>query len=134
MKTTLKRLTMMLLVAALALLLFAMTGCSNVATFAGGTAVETEQEEPEQLEDETLPEEAEQYDEEALIDSEELLATADQQEEDVMEYVLNTNTKKFHYPTCRSVSQMKDKNKQIEETTRDDLIARGYDPCGNCNP
>lgn len=49
-------------------------------------------------------------------------------------YVLNTNTLKFHYPDCRSVKQMKDKNKLTEETTREDLISRGYDPCGNCNP
>ena len=49
-------------------------------------------------------------------------------------YVLNTNTMRFHYPDCRSVKQMKDKNKLIEETTREDLIERGYDPCGNCNP
>lgn len=27
-------------------------------------------------------------------------------------YVLNTNTKKFHIPTCRSVKQMKDKKKK----------------------
>lgn len=27
-------------------------------------------------------------------------------------YILNTNTKKFHYPTCNSVVQMKESNKQ----------------------
>ena len=27
-------------------------------------------------------------------------------------YVLNTNTKKFHRPSCSSVSQMKEKNRQ----------------------
>ena len=26
------------------------------------------------------------------------------------------------------------KNKLIEETTREALIERGYDPCGNCHP
>lgn len=50
------------------------------------------------------------------------------------EYVLNTNTMKFHYPDCRSVKQMNDKNRQDVEATRDELIARGYEPCGNCNP
>ena len=50
------------------------------------------------------------------------------------EYVLNTNTMKFHYPECRSVKQMNDKNRQDVEATRDELIARGYEPCGNCNP
>lgn len=50
------------------------------------------------------------------------------------EYVLNTNTMKFHYPDCHSVKQMNDKNRQDVEATRDELIARGYEPCGNCNP
>lgn len=49
-------------------------------------------------------------------------------------YVLNTNTHKFHYPDCRSVSKMKDKNKSYVESTREDIISRGYIPCGNCNP
>lgn len=49
-------------------------------------------------------------------------------------YVLNTNTKKFHYPECRSVKQMSDKNRQDVEANREEIIAQGYDPCGNCNP
>ncbi len=49
-------------------------------------------------------------------------------------YVLNTNTGKFHHPDCRSVNQMKDKNKQEIEATRDEVIAMGYEPCGNCHP
>ena len=49
-------------------------------------------------------------------------------------YILNTNTKKFHYPDCKSVKQMKDKNKQEYFGTRDNVIAMGYAPCGNCNP
>ena len=28
------------------------------------------------------------------------------------DYILNTNTKKFHYPTCSSVNDMKEKNRQ----------------------
>ena len=51
-----------------------------------------------------------------------------------MSYVLNTNTKKFHYPSCSSVSQMKDKNKAYYTGSRDDVISQGYDPCKNCNP
>lgn len=50
------------------------------------------------------------------------------------QYVLNTNTKKFHYPECRSVKQMSDKNRQDVTANREELIAQGYDPCGNCNP
>lgn len=50
------------------------------------------------------------------------------------DYILNTNTKKFHYPRCSSVDQMSDKNKREYSGDRDDLIAQGYKPCKNCNP
>lgn len=50
------------------------------------------------------------------------------------EYILNTNTKKFHYPSCSSVKQMKASNKKEYTGSRDDLIAQGYDPCKKCNP
>lgn len=49
-------------------------------------------------------------------------------------YVLNTNTKKFHYPSCSSVNQMKEKNKRIFTGNRDDVISQGYEPCKRCNP
>jgi len=49
-------------------------------------------------------------------------------------YVLNTNTKKFHYPSCSSVSQMKESNKKSYTGNRDDVISQGYDPCKRCNP
>lgn len=49
-------------------------------------------------------------------------------------YILNTNTKKFHYPTCSSVNDMKEKNKQEFFGTRDETIALGYSPCGRCKP
>lgn len=49
------------------------------------------------------------------------------------EYILNTNTKKFHYPSCSSVKQMKASNKKEYTGSRDDLIAQGYDPCKKCN-
>ena len=49
-------------------------------------------------------------------------------------YILNTNSKKFHYPDCSSVDQMNESNKQEFYGTRDEAIAQGYDPCGRCNP
>lgn len=48
-------------------------------------------------------------------------------------YVLNTNTKKIHYPSCSSVEEIKPKN----YATTDDYnsaIAQGYVPCKKCNP
>lgn len=49
-------------------------------------------------------------------------------------YVLNTNTKKFHVPSCSSVSKMKAKNKKVVEDTKENIVKQGYDPCGNCHP
>ncbi len=49
-------------------------------------------------------------------------------------YVLNTNTKKFHLPTCSTISKMKESNKQSFTGTRQELIDKGYAPCGKCNP
>lgn len=50
------------------------------------------------------------------------------------EYILNTNTKKFHRPSCSSVNQMKESNKQVYNGVRDDIIAQGYEPCKKCQP
>ena len=36
-------------------------------------------------------------------------------EDTIKKYVLNTNTKKFHFSTCESVTEMKDKNKKEVE-------------------
>ena len=49
-------------------------------------------------------------------------------------YILNTSTKKFHRPGCSSVGQMKESNKEEFTGSRDDVVARGYDPCKRCNP
>lgn len=53
---------------------------------------------------------------------------------DEKSYVLNVNTKRFHYEDCSSVSDMQNKNKAVSEKTREELIADGYSPCGICNP
>ena len=49
-------------------------------------------------------------------------------------YVCNTNTKKFHFPDCNSVNQMKEDNRLYTGLSREELIEQGYEPCGNCNP
>ena len=49
-------------------------------------------------------------------------------------YIANKNTKKFHYPTCSSVGQMKESNKKYLNCTRDQAMQQGYDPCGRCCP
>lgn len=50
------------------------------------------------------------------------------------QYVCNTNTRKFHYPSCDSVKQMKESNRMNTNLSREELIAQGYQPCGNCRP
>ncbi len=47
-------------------------------------------------------------------------------------YILNTNTRKIHLPTCASVYQMKDKNKRYSTESIKALEAQGYSPCHNC--
>ena len=49
-------------------------------------------------------------------------------------YILNKNTKKIHLPSCYSVEQMKESNKEYYTGDIDDLIERGYSRCKNCNP
>lgn len=49
-------------------------------------------------------------------------------------YILNTNSMKFHYSSCFSSAQISDKNRAEFNGTRDKVIAKGYDPCGNCDP
>lgn len=49
-------------------------------------------------------------------------------------YVLNRNTKKFHYPNCSSVGTIKEKNREDSTLSRDEIIAKGYVPCKRCNP
>lgn len=55
------------------------------------------------------------------------------EEEKEITYIGNKNTKKFHYSSCSSVSDMKSKNK-IEFSSRDKAINKGYVPCKRCNP
>lgn len=56
------------------------------------------------------------------------------EEEDVeIAYIGNRNSKKFHYPSCSSVDDMKEKNK-VEFYSRDEAVNSGYDPCGRCHP
>lgn len=48
-------------------------------------------------------------------------------------YIGNKKSKKFHYASCSSVKDMKEKNK-VELNTREEAIEKGYVPCKNCNP
>lgn len=52
----------------------------------------------------------------------------------VSEFVLNTSSKKFHKPSCSSISKIKQENKEVYKGSRDALISQGYDSCKKCNP
>lgn len=53
---------------------------------------------------------------------------------EVCDYILNTNTKKFHYAGKSCAPKSDSKNYKEYSGTRDDLINEGYAPCGTCKP
>ena len=67
-------------------------------------------------------------------DTQEELSEEHLSEETEGTYILNTNTHRFHYPSCDNVNDMKDKNKETSTESREKLIEEGYLPCGRCKP
>ena len=57
-----------------------------------------------------------------------------EQTEPMYDYVLNTNTKRFHIPECPSVGDMSETNRDTFAGDRETLIEKGYVPCGRCKP
>lgn len=55
-------------------------------------------------------------------------------ETESIDYIINRNTGKFHYPDCSSVELMAEHNKKEYIGDRDDLISQGYEPCKRCDP
>ena len=49
-------------------------------------------------------------------------------------YVININSGKFHRPDCSSVRDMRQHNRRDFTGTREELLDRGYIPCGKCRP
>ncbi len=50
------------------------------------------------------------------------------------DYVLNTSSQKFHTPDCSGAQSITGDNRQEVTCTREELIQKGYEPCGNCKP
>lgn len=50
------------------------------------------------------------------------------------DYVINTNTEKFHLPSCLSAQEMNEKNREYFTGKREELMERGYLPCSRCDP
>lgn len=117
--------------AALLLLLvfFLLSACQNVSR-PNKTIVVLTQETAETA----APAEAES---EAVIEetpSVEASTETDASEAEKQDYVLNHNSHKFHDPGCSSVPQIKEKNREDVTASRQELLASGFTPCGNCKP
>ena len=52
----------------------------------------------------------------------------------VMDYILNTKSKKFHTPGERCANSIGEINREEYNGTRNDLIKEGYSACGICKP
>lgn len=65
---------------------------------------------------------------------ESMLELYDMIEEDTGDYVVNTNTDKFHKPSCYSVKKIQSQNRYDYHGDRDLLINLGFSPCQNCKP
>ena len=64
----------------------------------------------------------------------ETLAATQVPEADTYKYVKNTSSHRFHLPGCDSVKDMKEKNKENSDQSRDEIIAEGYKSCQRCMP
>lgn len=62
------------------------------------------------------------------------VGSADGSAGEIVTFILNTNSRKFHLTTCSGVDNISEQNQQTYVGTRSDLLAQGYIPCGNCNP
>ena len=71
---------------------------------------------------------------EPVTDEENIPIVEEEPKDEGRDYVINTNTGKFHYPSCSSVNRIKSYNREDYYGTRDELINMGYEPCGNCHP
>lgn len=49
-------------------------------------------------------------------------------------YIINTSSRKFHSEDCSNGQNMNEDNKSIMTCTREELIDKGYEPAGCCNP
>lgn len=49
-------------------------------------------------------------------------------------YIVNTNSMKFHYPSCSSADDISAENRWETKDTRESLVSKGYSPCGRCKP
>ena len=55
------------------------------------------------------------------------------QQQTSSQWVLNTSTKKIHYPSCSQVKKIAPQNYSTSNLSESELIAQGYTTCGVCH-
>jgi hypothetical protein len=68
------------------------------------------------------------------FESNEKQTSETEDEAEAMSYVLNTNTMRFHYPSCSGAANIAEHNKETVHSSREELMKQGYAPCGICEP
>ncbi len=57
-----------------------------------------------------------------------------EQQQTTDKYVLNTNSKVFHFPSCPTVKKIAPQNYATSNSSPEELKEDGYKACGRCNP
>lgn len=123
-----KILTIIFTVLSALCLLFNITACNNIETNSGNLAAYTEFEESESFwessdieisKDDSLPPESSEISQSEPSDND--------------YYVLNTNSKKIHRPSCRYVSLMSSANYAVTKDLTS-ALENGYTKCKRCQP
>lgn len=81
-----------------------------------------------------LPETVQQPDGADITVTDSGIYNTDPQQQNVNHYILNTNTKLFHDPSCEKVSYIAPHNYAEFNGTSDELIDQGYSACYTCDP
>jgi DNA-entry nuclease len=63
-----------------------------------------------------------------------IVTTEEQASQGARLYVLNRRSGVFHYPSCDGAKDISPKNREEVTATRSELTAKGYVPCGLCEP
>jgi hypothetical protein len=111
-----KRIAWLLL---LAFCLVTLAGCGSAPKPETKPTQQVQQKTPQQLLDES-------YTKEAAKKSPKPVSTA-------ANYIGNSNSKKFHLPTCGSAAKISSANR-VTFANRADAVSAGYQPCKQCKP
>ncbi len=60
------------------------------------------------------------------------VTTTTSSQEQTFHYILNTNSKKIHYPSCHSAARISPENRRESSLSLESLLGQGYTTCGNC--